>query len=114
MNAFQPYYCNELYPDFLKLASIACNANVPVTVSAWVRRDSTEGLIKLVCPGGQPYGPASDVFATISAPIDTWEQISITFTPTQDYVYDIYAYYYTVINITVNPTLYIDDLTVTQ
>jgi hypothetical protein len=113
-NVFQPIYSNQLYPDFLKVASIACNANVPVTVSAWVRRDSTEGVIQLVCPGGQPYGPVLDVVATISAPINTWEQISITFTPTQDYVYDIYAYYYLEYTALGSLNAFIDDLTVQQ
>ena len=115
-NVYQPLYSNQFYPDFLKIASIACNANVPVTVSAWVRRDDLEGTIQLVCPGGQPYGPVLDVVATISAPINTWEQISITFTPTQNYVYDIYAYYYIDYdsNYASTPNLYIDDLTVEQ
>jgi len=71
------------FPLKLKIASVAANGGSAVTISAYMRRTNTGLTMQLVCPGGQPYGPSTDTVASISAVADTWQQVSISFTPTQ-------------------------------
>jgi hypothetical protein len=98
------------FPLKLKLASVAANGGSAVTISAYMRRTNTGLTMQLVCPGGQPYGPSTDTVASISAVANTWQQVSISFTPTQNAVYDIYVYVYGGTTF----TGYVDDVEVTQ
>jgi hypothetical protein len=98
------------FPLKLKVASIAANGGSAVTISAYMRRTNTGLTMQLVCPGGQPYGPSTDTTASISAAADTWQQVSISFTPTQNAVFDIYVYAYGGTTF----TGYVDDLGVSQ
>lgn len=98
------------FPLKLKIASVAANGGSAVTISAYMRRTNTGLTMQLVCPGGQPYGPSTDTVASMTAAADTWEQISISFTPTQNGVYDIYAYAYGGTTF----TGYVDDLGASQ
>jgi hypothetical protein len=98
------------FPLKLKIASVAANGGSAVTVSAYMRRTNTGLTMQLVCPANQPYGPTSDTVASISAAADTWQQVSISFTPTQNGVYDIYVYVYGGTTF----TGYVDDVGVTQ
>ena len=98
------------FPLKLKIASVAANGGSAVTVSAYMRRTNTGLTMQLVCPANQPYGPATDTTASISAVADTWQQVSISFTPTQNAVFDIYVYVYGGTTF----TGYVDDLEVTQ
>ena len=98
------------FPLKLKIASVAANGGSAVTVSAYMRRTNTGLTMRLVCPANQPYGPSTDTVASMTAAADTWEQVSISFTPTQNAVYDIYAYAYGGTTF----TGYVDDVGVTQ
>ena len=98
------------FPLKLKIASVAANGSSAVTISAYMRRTNTGLTMQLVCPANQPYGPTSDTTASITAVADTWQQVSISFTPTQNAVYDIYVYVYGGTTF----TGYVDDLEVTQ
>lgn len=98
------------FPLKLKIASVAANGGSAVTVSAYMRRTNTGLTMQLVCPANQPYGPTSDTVSSITAAADTWEQVSISFTPTQNAVYDIYVYVYGGTTF----TGYVDDVEVTQ
>ena len=98
------------FPLELKIASIAANGGSAVTVSAYMRRTNTGLTMSLVCPANQPYGPSTDTTASITAAADTWQQVSISFTPTQNGVYDIYVYVYGGTTF----TGYVDDVGVTQ
>ena len=98
------------FPLKLKIASVAANGGSAVTISAYMRRTNTGLTMQLVCPAGQPYGPSSDTTASITAVADTWQQVSISFTPTQNAVYDIYVYVFGGTTF----TGYVDDLEVTQ
>lgn len=98
------------YPMKLKIGSIAANGGSAVTITAWMQRTDTGLTMQLVCPGGQPYGPTSDTTASMTAAANTWEQLSISFTPTQNAVFDIYAYAYG----GTTYTGYVDDLGVSQ
>ena len=98
------------YPLDLQIAKIAVNASALVTVKAWMRRSNTGLTMSLVCRGGQIAGVASDVVASMTAAIDTWEQIQISFTPSENGVVEIEAWAYggTAYN------GYVDDLEITQ
>jgi hypothetical protein len=100
----------SVYPLKLKIASVAANGGSAVTISAYMRRTNTGLTMQLVCPANQPYGPTSDTVSSITAAADTWQQVSISFTPTQNAVYDIYVYVYGGTTF----TGYVDDLEVTQ
>ena len=79
-------------PVVLKLATIVCADSSLVTVTARMRRDNTGLTMRLECPGSQISGVASDVFTDMTAAADTWETVTITFTPTKAGAVDIYAY----------------------
>ena len=98
------------FPLKLKIASVAANGGSAVTISAYMRRTNTGLTMQLVCPAGQPYGPSTDTTASITAVADTWEQVSISFTPTQNAVFDIYVYVYGGTTF----TGYVDDVGVSQ
>jgi len=98
------------FPLKLKIASVAANGGSAVTISAYMRRTNTGLTMQLVCPANQPYGPSTDTVASMTAAADTWEQVSISFTPTQNGVYDIYAYAFGGTTF----TGYVDDVGVTQ
>lgn len=70
------------YPLRLSLATIMCEANKLFTFTAWFRRDNTGMTGRLMCKGGQISGVSADVSATTAAAVDTWEQLTISFTPT--------------------------------
>lgn len=97
-------------PIELKIAEVACSASNEVTAKVWVRRDDTGLTMKLICKGGQISGVASDVTDTISVAADTWEELSISFTPTEAGVIELFvqAYGGTSYN------GYVDDITVSQ
>jgi hypothetical protein len=77
-------------PLSLSLAKVACSANNLVTVKAWMQRDNAGLTMRLVCKGGQIAGVASDVTASVTT-TNTWEEETITFTPTKTGVVEITA-----------------------
>lgn len=110
--AFLPTSTNrsETYPLDLSIAKIACSANALVTVKAWMRRTNAALTMRLVCKGGQLSGIPNDVVASMSAAADTWEEVTITFTPTEAGVVEITAEAFG----GTTHTGYVDDLTITQ
>ena len=78
-------------PVILSLAKVACAANSLVTIKAWMRRTNTGLTMRLVCKGGQIAGVASDVVSAMTAAANTWEELTITFTPTEVGVVEITA-----------------------
>jgi hypothetical protein len=79
-------------PIMLKLSTIVCAANSLVTITARMRRDNTGLTMRLACPGGQISGVAADVTSDLTASANTWDTVTITFTPTKAGGVDIYAY----------------------
>jgi hypothetical protein len=79
-------------PLLLKLGTVVCAASSLVTVTARMRRTNTGLTMRLVCPGGQISGVATDVSSDMTAAADTWETVTITFTPTKAGAVDIYAH----------------------
>src|SRR5574340_307588 len=83
--------CNARTPLYLEVAKIACSATEARTVSLWMRRDNTGLTMRLRVQGGQIAGVASDVSASMTAAANTWEQVQITFTPTEAGVVVVHA-----------------------
>jgi hypothetical protein len=79
-------------PIALKLGTVVCAASSLVTVTARMRRTNTGLTMRLICPGGQISGVATDVFSDMTAAANTWQTVTITFTPTKAGAVDIYAY----------------------
>ncbi len=92
------------------IAHVACVANSLVTVKAWMKRTNSGVSGRLVCKGGQIDGVAADVTASIAAAANTWEELTITFTPTEAAVVEITAEAYGGTTYSV----FVDDLTVSQ
>lgn len=93
---FSPTSTNrsEYYPLNQAIAQIAVGASALVTVKAWLRRDNTGLTGRLVCKGGQLAGVASDVVATMTAGANTWQEQTITFTPSESGVIEVEAQFY--------------------
>jgi hypothetical protein len=79
------------YPLDLKIATVAVSANAQVNIKAWMRRTNTGLTFRLRVKGGQIAGVSSDVTSNMSAAADTWEQVSLSFTPTEAGVVEILA-----------------------
>lgn len=97
-------------PAKLSLAKVAVAAGALVTVTLWCRRNNTGLTLGLFIPKGQIAGLSTDVTTAMTAAIDTWEEITATFTPTEAGVVEIFAYAY-------GGTTYsgwVDDITITQ
>lgn len=103
-------YIDATNPVVVPLATLLCNTGTLVTVKVWMRRTNTGITGILRCRGGQIAGVAADVTDSIGAAIDTWEEQTITFTPSAIGVVeiDILCYGGTTY------TLYFDDLSVSQ
>lgn len=87
-------YVDQYTPVKTSIAQIAVTANALVTCAVWFRRSNTGLTGRLVCKGGQLSGVASDVVASMTAAADTWEQLTITFTPTETGVVELEAQFY--------------------
>lgn len=96
-------------PLKLSLAKVAVAANALVTIKAWMYRDNSGLTMRLVCKGGQIAGVTSDVTSVVTA-VDSWEEQTITFTPTEQGVVEITAEAYG--GSTYNG--WVDDMTISQ
>jgi hypothetical protein len=79
-------------PLLLKLGTVVCAASSAVTVTARMRRDNSGLTMRLICPGGQITGVSTSVSSDMTAAANTWETVTITFTPTKAGAVDIYAH----------------------
>jgi hypothetical protein len=93
---FSPTSANrsQYYPLNQSIAKVACGASTLVTVSAWFQRSNTGLTGNLVCKGGQIAGVASAISETMTAAANTWEQLTITFTPSEAGVVEIESQFY--------------------
>jgi hypothetical protein len=97
------------YPLDFVLVTVAVNAGALVTVTAYLMRDNAGLTGRLVCRGGQIAGVATDVYDQVTT-TGTYEQQTITFTPSEAGVVQIEAWAYG----GTTYSLYVDDLTITQ
>ena len=84
-------YQNENNPTVFSLGKFTCYANVATTFKAQFRRTNTGISAQLVCEGGQINGVDNDVTESMTAAQDTWEELSISFTPTETKTVEILA-----------------------
>lgn len=91
------------------VATVPCNANQTTTVKAWLRRTNTGLTLQLVCPGKQIKGVPNDLSASMTAIADTWEEVTLSITPTESGMVDIYLSAYG----GTTYSGYIDDMTIT-
>jgi hypothetical protein len=100
----------ESYPLGFPIGQVAVSANSLVTIRAWMRRTSAGLTFRLRVKGGQIAGVANDVISYMTATADTWEQVSLSFTPTEAGVVEILAECWGGATF----TGYVDDLTIIQ
>lgn len=107
---FQPTSAirRSVYPIDLPIMQIACDANLQVTVNGWFRASHANMLGLLVCKGKQVSGVDNDVTDTMTVAADTWEQLTIQFTPTEKGVVEILARFYTTDGVTTYDGWYSD------
>lgn len=94
---------DSTFPFIHQLGYVSQDGSGAITPSIWVRRTNANGVIKLVVRGGQLDGVSTDQIATISAAVDTWEEIALNFTPTEAGVFRVELWIYG------TGTLYADD-----
>lgn len=82
-NVLNATYITSNFPVVFPVARVAVAANLFTTVRLWTRRAATTVTGTFRCRGGQLTGISSDVTASSSAAVDTWEQLTLTFTPTE-------------------------------
>lgn len=105
------------YPLYLKLATVAVTAGSVVTIKAWMRRTNTLLDIGLRIP---EYNSISEMYdlpdynydfsSFMSAPANTWQEVTLLYTPIDDRVIKIYADAFG----GTTHTGYIDNLTIIQ
>jgi hypothetical protein len=100
------------YPIYFTIAKIYAKANVATTVKAWGRRSHVGVTGSLVCPGGQIAGVDNDVVSSVTAAINLWQELTITFMPTVDGPVEIQAQCYAT-GILLNTEFYITDMSIT-
>jgi hypothetical protein len=98
------------YPLALSIARVSVNANNLVVVRAWMRRNNISLTTGLRIKGDQIAGVPNDITSYMSAAADTWEQVTINFTPTEAGVVEILAECFGGTTF----TGYVDDISVTQ
>jgi hypothetical protein len=98
------------FPLELTVARLAVSAGTLVTVNLWMRRSNTGITGRLMCKKKQIAGVSTDVYADITAIADTWEEVTITFTPTAKGVVEILAQCFG----GTTHSIYVDDFSYTQ
>lgn len=98
------------FPLFLHLGRLWVNANAQVTARCFFLRDNTGITGALAVRGGMIAGVTNTVKDTMTADADTWEQLEITFTPTEAGLVTLEAWAYGGTTYSV----YVDDLYVAQ
>ncbi len=99
----------SLNPCRLQIASFYVSASSLVTVTAYLRRNDTGLTMKLVAPV-QCGVITTESSSAISAAVDTWQQVTVTFTPAIAGVVKIW------VHVSGGSSLlgYVDDLTIGQ
>lgn len=85
---------NSMAPAVIPLARIAVSDTGAVTVTCYVQRSSTSLTIGIRAKGGQVAGLTTTQSATTAAAANTWDQLTLTFTPTVKGVVEIEGFCY--------------------
>jgi hypothetical protein len=96
------------------IARVACTAGGLVTVKAWMKKTHiTDIAASLVCRASQLNGLTTDSVATKGSADTNYEELTITFTPTEVGVVEIEAVVWWVAN-AADESVYVDDISITQ
>lgn len=102
----------SFYPVPLKVAEVAVGANTLVTVKAWVKKDhATQVAAKLLVEGSDYSLDGISATSATKADDTSWEQLTITFTPTRAGVVPIFVQAWYVAG---NSNVYVGSIEVTQ
>ena len=103
------------YPLSLSVAKVAVNASSLVTITAYLQYSSSTNLVaQLRIPANSLGGVgSSDLTAQVSAASNTWQQLTLTFTPTEQGVVEVFCDTW-IINGGTTDSAYIDDMTFSQ
>jgi hypothetical protein len=82
----------QAYPVWLVIARVFCSANQSRTFSAWLRRDNINLTGQLAIRGNRVNGIPNDMTSNMTAAINTWQQIQLSVTPTEDAVIEVEAW----------------------
>jgi len=94
-----------------KVADVLVEADSEATATVWVKKEHATNVdAKLIIEGGFIAGVASDV-EDVKADDTDWEQLSISFTPTETGVVPIYVWGWYVAG---ENSVYVDDFNITQ
>jgi hypothetical protein len=97
----------------IKLASVAAVANKLVTVTCYVKKNNAYQAAAIVVPAIFLPGYTSDIVTTYSGTPGTFQQLTITFTPTADCVFDVKGLISYVSDVAATDVVF-DDLSITQ
>lgn len=84
-------YYSDVFPARHPLLKVACKANVPVSVESYLRRDNTGLTVGLMVMAGAVDGVV-DHRVSMTAAANTWEKVTISFTPTKDGIVEVFGY----------------------
>jgi len=105
---------DQFYPLQMTIAKVACVANKLVTVKVWAKKShATEVVGKLLCRAYQLTGITEDKVATTDIADTAWNELTITFTPTEAGVVGI-DFLYWIAGTSTTDFINIDDMTITQ
>jgi hypothetical protein len=105
-------YINSSRPARLPLVRRRVLAGVATTIACWMLRDNAALNCGIRVAGGSLAGIGSagvPVSAAMTAAANTWEQVSITFTPSEDGVVEVFGWAWTTAT---TYSCWFDDLTV--
>lgn len=103
---------NSLSPVTFKFAEIAVEASVAVTVTAWVKKDHATNVACKIFVKDELYSlPGITETSDTKANDTSWEELSITFTPTES---GIVPLYFSTWYVSGNSNTYIGSITATQ
>ncbi len=102
----------DYQPLELCLARILVEAGSLVTVKAWFRRTNGTATCRLYVKSNQIGGPASQQTADMTASADTWEELTVSWTPSEVGVVEVHAGFFEYSSLLGD--MYVDDVTITQ
>lgn len=100
-------YCDSSHRAQIPLARIACNGSTTVTIKCWVRRTNTGITAGIEAKRGAVSGLES---ASMTAAADTWEELTLTVSPTANGVIEVFGFAYG----GTTYSAYFDDMTITS
>ena len=103
---------NSFNPIPIKIAEVACAASALVTVKAWVKKDHATNIGAAIYIEDALYNIAGVVATQTTKADDTdWEELTLTFTPTEAGIVPIFAKTWYIAG---NSNSYVGSVTITQ